>query len=163
MQASDFNLGSARKAAAEGRTHEWVQSYLRSGDWINLGLADGLLLAPRWWLGPFQVSLDSLSRKCGPEPEMEYIVPLDLWNAKVERILASMSRPEDLPPLIAERRETGWFLADGNHRHEALRRFGCKSCWIFVWLNSEADFLQAQAQVSLVNNEVCPEKESSPS
>jgi hypothetical protein len=147
LELSRFDLDSAQRAAREGRTEEWVQSYLRSGDGINLGLADGLLLAPRWWLGPFQIPLDSLSRKCGPEPEMEYFIPADLWNAKVDRILGSISAPEDLPPLIAERRAQGWYLADGNHRHEALHRRGCKLCWVFGWLNSEEESRRAGASI----------------
>jgi len=140
-----FDLDSARKAAREGRAHEWVQKYLRSGTWTNLGLADGLLLAPRWWLGPFQAPLDSFTRKCGPEPEMEYIVPIQDWNAHIETMAAAITNLESLPPLIMERRGDKWFIADGNHRHEALRRAGFSSCWAVAWLNSESEFNQVKS------------------
>ena len=144
-----FNLESAQKAAREGRVHEWVQDYLRSGTWVNLGLADGLLLAPRWWLGPFLAPLDSFTRKCGPESDMEYIVPSKDWNAHLDTMAASITHLESLPPLIAERRGEKWFIADGNHRHEALRRAGFTSCWALAWLNSETEYHRVQSVLGL--------------
>src|ERR1700744_6048402 len=102
---SSFDLHSAQAAAKEGKTHEWVQDYLRSGTWVNLGLADGLLLAPRLWLGPFEVPLDAFSRNCGPEPEMEYPEPVEVWNSRVEAMAASIVSLDAMPPLMAAYRE----------------------------------------------------------
>ena len=142
-----FDLPSAREAAAHGRIHEWVQAYLRTGSWANLGLADGLLLARRWWLGPFEAPLERFARKCGPEPDMEYVEPAEQWNRRIEAMASSIHRLESLPPLIAERRNNTWFLADGSHRHEALRGRGFKSCWALAWVNSEEEFAQEAARL----------------
>ena len=135
-----FDLDSALKASSQGWVHEWVQDYLRAGTWVNLGLADGLLGAPRWWVGPFSAPLEAFTRKCGPEPEMEYVEPLADWKKCVETMAATITSAEQLPPLIVERRASGWFIADGNHRHEALRLGGFKSCWALGGLNSESEF-----------------------
>jgi hypothetical protein len=146
--ANPFDSRAALEAARQGRTHEWVQEYLRAGIWANHGLADGLLLAPRWWLGPFQAPLEYFARKCGPEPEMEYVEPVENWNSYVETIAASIISPEDLPPLIVERRNGQWLIADGNHRHEAMLRKGFGSCWALGWLNSESELHAAEASIS---------------
>ena len=143
----DFDLASARRASAEGKIHEWVQAYLRTGTWINLGLADGLLLAQRWWVGPFEAPLAEFTRKCGPEPEVEYRVPEDDWNCSANAMAGTISAGEQLPPLIVERRGDCWFVADGNHRHEALRRGGFRTCWALGWLNSAEDFQRLRARL----------------
>jgi len=140
-----FDLHSASLASRQGQTHEWVQRYLRTGTWANLGLADGLLLAQRWWVGPFCAPLESFTRKCGPEPELEYVESLENWSKCMEAMAPAIARVEDLPPLIVERRESGWFIADGNHRHGALRLAGYQSCWALGWLNSESDFRRIQS------------------
>ena len=135
-----FDLASARTAAAGGQIGQWVQDYLRTGPWANLGLADGLLLCPRWWVGPFEAPLAGLARKCGPEADLEYVEPLARWNQRTDAMAATIQSVEQLPPLIAEWRPTGWVLADGSHRHEALLRRGFVSCWAVGWFNSEKDF-----------------------
>jgi hypothetical protein len=139
---SAFDLASALKTSGrQEQIHDWVQAYLRTpGHWINLGLADGLLHAPRWWLGPFQAPIETLFRKCGPEPEMEFRMPLDSWNTRIEKMSSAITDIEQLPPLIVERRGDRWVIADGTHRHETLRRLGHKTCWTFAWFNSEDEY-----------------------
>ncbi len=78
---------------------------------------------------------------------MEYVVPINDWNAHVDEMASTLTKLEDLPPLIVEWRDGRWFIADGNHRHEALRRKGYKSCWAVGWLNSEEDFFKAQSSI----------------
>jgi hypothetical protein len=137
-----YNLAAARAAADAGQLAEWIDGYLRTGEWINLGLADGLHLAPRWWSGPLKISLDRLARACGPEPEMPYRMPIDSWNQRVTRIVDSLDAAEDLPPLIAQFTDDTLYLRDGNHRHEALRRAGFTNGWVVVWSDSAS--LQAE-------------------
>lgn len=135
-----FALHSALQASQEGSLEPWIQSYLRTGDWMNPGLADGLLLAPRWWKGPLEVETATLKRCCGPEPDMEYRINSEAWEEKVHRIQNSLIKPEDLPPLIVEYRPPLALIRDGSHRFEALSRKGMATCWIVVWHNSEEDF-----------------------
>ena len=63
----EFTVTTALEYARSGQIEEWVHAYLTSGDWINLGLADGLRLQTRWWLGPVSVNITDLTRACVPE------------------------------------------------------------------------------------------------
>jgi hypothetical protein len=100
-------------------------------------MAEGLRLQRRWWVGPVRVPLASLTRICGPEPEMEYRTTTNAWDERVTAIMIATIDPETLPPLILELTETGLRLCDGNHRHEALRRRGEESAWAIIWCNTE--------------------------
>lgn len=82
-----FDLESARQAAEDGRIGDWVDDYLRSGAWANLGLADGLGSQARFWVGPVRVPLDGMRRGCGPEEGMEFRQELHSWRRRVERIM----------------------------------------------------------------------------
>lgn len=114
---------------------EWVQEYLRTGAWTNPGLADGLLRTPRRWAGPFEVGLDDVARVCGPEPHMLYRVDAADWDCDVEAMAAGIEDLAQPPPLILEDRPDGWYLADGNHRHAALRRRGEMTAWALAWFD----------------------------
>lgn len=134
-----FNVRSANDFALTGRINHWVQSYLRSGSWANVGLADGLQLQQRYWRGPTELSIGDLQRTCGPEPTMPFRQPIEDWNRRVQLIVESLDTPQDLPPLIAESLKSQLFIRDGNHRHEALLRAGYDRCWVLIWHNSSAD------------------------
>jgi hypothetical protein len=138
----EFTVHSALAAAKSEQLEDWIRSYLRTGDWINLGLANGLQLQKRWWLGPILVNISELTRVCGPEPEMEYHIPLEHWNQKITQLANSFSDVMLIPPLIAEYRSGDLSLRNGNHRLEAMRRKGWSQCWIIVWHDTEADFLE---------------------
>ena len=136
-------LRGAREAANAGRTDEWVHAFLSSGLGANPPMAVGLRKQQRWWIGPVQLPIVSLTRICGPEAEMEYLTSQESWDEHVAAIMTV--EPEQLPPIIVEFR---WpyplRLSDGSHRHEALRRRGAESIWALIWCNSEAEFLEAQ-------------------
>ena len=136
-------LQGAREAADAGRTDDWVNAFLSSGLGANPHMAVGLRKQQRWWIGPVLVPVASLTRICGPEPEMEYRTSHQAWEMHVADIMAA--EPEQLPPIIVEYR--GCFplgLCDGSHRHEAARRRGADSIWALIWCNTESDFLEAQ-------------------
>src|SRR5215467_8918438 len=65
-------LQGAQAAADAGRVGEWVHAFLSSGLGANPPMAIGLRKQQRWWIGPVLIPLASLTRICGPEPEMEY-------------------------------------------------------------------------------------------
>ncbi len=144
----DFTVRGARDAAAAGQIDGWVDAFLTDSRGANLPMALGLRKQRRWWIGPVLIPLASLTRICGPEPEMEYHTSVEAWEAKVASIVAAATDPEALPPLILEYRYTSLGLCDGNHRHEALRRRGEECVWAFVWCNTELAFVAAKSRLS---------------
>ena len=79
----EFTVATAIDFAQAGQIETWVHAYLTSGNWANLGLANGLRLQERWWIGPVSVELSELSRACGPEPWMEFQVLPEHWEQKI--------------------------------------------------------------------------------
>lgn len=135
-----YDVASAKKYAADGRIEAWVHAYLTEGDWTNPGLSEGLKLRPRYWVGPVEMALDDLVRTCGPEPDMPFRVDAAGWELKVTLLARGIQSLSDLPPVIAEYLQGILYVRDGNHRHEALRRYGADHCWVLIWYNSEKDW-----------------------
>ncbi|MDE1991375.1 MAG: hypothetical protein KGI75_02690 [Rhizobiaceae bacterium] len=143
----DFDLGTCLAAAAKNELQDWVLRYLTAGPWANIGLRDGLLLMPRFWLGPVLLPLDRMQRCCGPEPEMEYRMPVANWQERTGKIAGSLTRPEALPPLILECVGERLVVRDGNHRHGAMTLVGWSHCYAVIWCNGKADQLRAQGWI----------------
>jgi hypothetical protein len=135
-----YDVASAKKHAADGQIEAWVDAYLAEGDWANAGLSEGLKLQTRYWVGPIEMALDDLVRTCGPEPNMPFQVDAAGWELKVTLLAGSIQDPADLPPVIAEYLQGILYIRDGNHRHEALRRYRANRCWVLIWYNSEKDW-----------------------
>lgn len=140
-------MGAAERAQERGGLQEWVVAYMSHDAWRNDGLAEGIGLAPRWWIGPNLVSVDSLVRVCGPEAGMPYRVTAQSWEERTTAIAASMRASDfdvrSMPPLIAEYRDGGFSIADGNHRLGAFASVGRTSAWVVIWANSEEDHRNA--------------------
>ncbi|WP_337270240.1 hypothetical protein [Oryzifoliimicrobium ureilyticus] len=143
-----FNLETCAASALAGNLQDWVLEYLSTGYWANLGLRDGLLLHKRYWIRPLSIELSRLQRCCGPEPEMTYRVPRDIWNKRIENTAADLDDPESLPPLIVEWHERRLIVRDDSRRHAAMTSKGWKSCFAVVWCNSEEDRTSALSQKS---------------
>lgn len=116
------------------RIAEWVDAYLR-GTGNNVPFADGLRLAPRRWEGPKTVDIGELRRCCGPEPEMEYVMPLAAWENRVNGLVAHLRGGGKIPPLIVNRQGGVLSVRDGNHRLAALIRLGVTEVWVLEWLD----------------------------
>lgn len=142
VRRSEFDLLSAQRYAREGRIEDWVHIYLLSGPWANPGFSQGLKSQPRWWNGPLEVKLSSLSPSVGPEPWMEFVVDQAYWAARVRDIAASFTDPYFVPPLIVEYRDGSLSVRDGNTRYGAMKWLGWSHCWVVIWYNSEADHQQ---------------------
>lgn len=147
---TNFNVLTAQRYANEGRLEEWIYSYLKTGEWANLGLLEGLQRQQRWWIGPIEVELNLLKRACGPEPGMEYRESEAAWDAHVTRIGQNLSAPLDTSPLIVMYETGELSIRDGNHRHEAMRRKGWRNCWIVLWHNSLQDFIESKTRLRWV-------------
>ena len=137
----EYSVQAALAQAHDGKIDDWVQSYLRQGPRANLALADGLLGQRRWWVGPIQVPIWEPVRVCGPEPGLEYPVPLAQWDVTTRELADSFTDLESVPPLITEYRFGRLSLRDGNHRLRAFELKGWTTCWVLVWYNTEREFL----------------------
>ena len=144
---TDFSLAGAQRWAAAGQIEAWVHAYLGQQPWANAPLSEGLKRQPRYWVGPTAVRLDNMDRTTGPEPGMRYRQSPKGWEEHVEAIREALD-PDTLPPLMGytndgrHRNADGTFrflLADGNHRHEALVRYGETHAQALLWFESEAD------------------------
>ena len=140
-----FDVRTCRAAAKAGGLAHWVDRYLRAGAWANAGLREGLRRQQRFWLGPLLLPLHRLERCCGPEPEMEFVMPPDSWQRRISDIRRRLADPLDVPPLIVEWRAGVLSIRDGNHRHGAMAAAGWDACWVIVWCNSPRDHDDARA------------------
>lgn len=135
----EWSTQIAQQYAEQGRTEEWVDSYLRAGKWANIGLADGLKKAPRWWIGPLLVPLDEMVQTCGPAAGMKYQETQKSWEHKTQVISQSLAEPSTLPPVILESKEGALYLRDGNHRHGVAQEKKWESMSALIWFNSEEE------------------------
>ena len=135
-----FDLSTANEFAQRGEIENWVDNYLRTGDWINLGLANGLKHQQRWWAGPLLVPLENMVRVCGPEKGMEYPQEAKGWEKAINKLEKSLRDLKDVPPFITQYRGGELSLRDGSHRHEAFKRLGWQKAWILIWYDSKAEF-----------------------
>jgi len=140
MRALEFDTPSAQRYAREGRIEEWVHRYLTTGGWANPEFSEGLKKDKRWWYGPVEVPLASLSPAVGTAPGMEYQVGEEYWQGVTGRMALTLTDPLSLPPLIVEYRNGELSIRDGNTRHGAMLLQGWSKCWVIFWYNSESDY-----------------------
>ena len=135
---------SAQKRGKMGEIDAWVPEFLLSGTGggSNVGFSESLKGAKRWWNGPIEMSLSSLSPAVGTDPSMEYVVDAADWHIWTSRLAATFTDPSALPPLIIEYRAGELSIRDGNTRYGAMQLLGWPTCWIVIWYNTEADFRQ---------------------
>lgn len=137
MSRTAFDLASARRAAAEERTAEWVGEFLAT-DGGNAILAAALAQEPHWWAGPVWLPLTSLERLAGPEDEeVLCVIDPEEWEDDVESMAEELEAGWEPPPLLAQAEPDGrLLLQDGNHRYEALSRDGAEGAWVLVYFDS---------------------------
>ena len=148
-----FSPQSALQARDHGRLREWIQEVLRAPRG-NVGLADGLNLAPRSYWGPFLMPLDLVVRCCGPEPGMAYPVPAEGFEVRVTGIQTLLSQGRHLPPLLVNYDKGVLTLNDGNHRHEAHRRLGAAVVPVIFWTTGEGPMVEFRQRYSEVLREI---------
>ncbi len=135
-----FSLASARHAADEGRLAEWVVDFLASPGSSNSALAASLAMSGATYLGPIRFALDRLTPMAGPDRD-EVVVPVaeEVWESDVEAMEHSVERGWHPPPLLVSYHDGKYFLEDGNHRHETLRRTGTTHAWIILLFADEVE------------------------
>lgn len=136
--ARSFSLASATRAAAEGRTAEWVGEMLASPGSDNAVLAAALALEEHWWWGPVLVPAHELERLAGPEDDA--LVPIETgeWEDDLASMADSLEEGWQPPPLLAECQDGRLLLQDGNHRYEAMVRDGATEVWVLVYASDRA-------------------------
>jgi hypothetical protein len=127
-------LAAALRDVDDEATHARLQTFLRSGPNANIPLADGLNLAPRYYLGPISLLLAQITRCCGPEPEMPFHDPEVRWRPHVVRMAQAIEAGWEPPALLFHM--TSGHLMDGNHRHAALETIGRESHPTLLIFNS---------------------------
>jgi hypothetical protein len=98
------------------------------------------------------MKLDMFRRICGPEDDMKYRTDPEAFEYTVNNMVHSIEDGWDMPPLIVYYGENSFELNDGNHRWEALSRFGRQYCHVIFW-TTEAENLK-DLQVYLQNEAV---------
>jgi len=136
----EFSLVSAQRAADEGKLAEWVVGFLASPGSNNAELAAALAFSGATYLGPIQLELDRITPMAGPdEGRVAVPVPKEDWESDVEAMEHSMEEGWQPPPLLVSHREGKYYLEDGNHRCEMLRRSGATYAWTILLLNHEVE------------------------
>ncbi len=80
------------------------------------------------WNGPIQVTAEKLIRTIGPEPAMLNSESDNNFQKRIDEITKTISNnPSALPFLICEYFEGNYYLLDGNHTFEALKKLGYQS------------------------------------
>jgi hypothetical protein len=136
-----FNVTSAKHAADDDHTEEWVHAYL-NGSGQNAALSEGLRLQRRFWSGPHEVPIATLVRTCGPSPDLPFPVSLESWTGRIANLQAGFRSLEDFPPLIVQYESGRLLIRDGNHRHGAFEALGLGRCWAIVWYDDQGEWAQ---------------------
>lgn len=133
-----YDVASAKAAALQGRTEEWVHAYL-NGPGRNTAFSQGLRLRQRFWRGPIEVPIAALERTCGPEPDLPFPVTPESWTTRQAALQADFESVEMFSPLIVQYESGRLLIRDGNHRHGAYEALGLERCWIVLWYADETE------------------------
>jgi len=135
-----FSLASAKRAADEEQLAEWVTDFLSSPGSSNAELAASLAMKGTTYLGPIRFALDRLTPMAGPDGD-DVIVPVakEDWESDVEAMKHSIEQGWHPPPLLVSHHDGKYFLEDGNHRCETLRRAGITHAWAILLFADDTD------------------------
>ena len=119
---------------------QWVVDFLSSPGSSNAELAAALALKGTVYLGPIRFPLDRLTPMAGPDGD-EVVVPVakEEWESDVEGMEDSIEEGWHPPPLLVSHHDGQFFLEDGNHRCETLRRTGATSAWTILLFDDEME------------------------
>lgn len=126
----------AREYDAMGKIDEWMQLFLRN-DGHNIALADGLLLEQRCYLRLRRLPLSLLDAvKSGAPEYLRDQNDIQYFFEVVDRMKQAYGA-WDIPPLIVEYGENGFYVADGRHRLEMYRQLGITHIPAALWTTGE--------------------------
>ena len=138
--STEFSLASAKRAADQGTLAEWVVDFLASPGSDNPQLAAALGFSDATFVGPIPFELDRLTPMAGPDQGRVAVpVPEEVWESDVEAMEHSFEEGWRPPPLLVSHRDGRYYLEDGNHRYETLRRSGATHAWAILLFADEAE------------------------
>lgn len=129
---------SAKEYAKAGMLEEWIHTYLLF-DRKNKGFSDGLKFFERIYRGPFKMPTHLFVRNCGPEVGMKWLVDGQMFEDRVQKMMSTLQKGEELPPLIINFAEEKFEMNDGAYQFEAMRRLGMTMCDVIVWMTEKKD------------------------
>jgi hypothetical protein len=134
------SVSSAKSAADEGQLAEWVVDFLSSPGSSNPELAAALAMNGTVYLGPIRLALNRLTPMAGPDGD-EVVVPVaeEDWESDVKGMEHSVEQGWHPPPLLVSHHDGKYFLEDGNHRCETLRRMGSTHAWAILLFPDEVE------------------------
>jgi hypothetical protein len=129
----EFSVASAKRAADGDQLADWVADFLASPGSGNAELAAALAMRGTVYLGPIRFALGRLTPMAGPDGD-DVIVPVakEDWESDVDDMVQSLEEGWHPPPLLVSHRDGKYFLEDGNHRCETLRREGHTYAWTIL-------------------------------
>jgi hypothetical protein len=135
-----FSVASAKRSADGDQLAEWVGDFLASPGSANAELAAALAMRGTIYLGPIRFALDRLTPMAGPDGD-DVIVPVakKVWESDVEDMVDSIEEGWHPPPLLVSHHDGKYFLEDGNHRRETLRRGGNTHAWTILLFADTAE------------------------
>ncbi|MDE7299326.1 MAG: hypothetical protein K2N94_10940 [Lachnospiraceae bacterium] len=123
---------AAREYEERGKISEWLQLFLRN-DGHNTALADGLLQEERCYIGLKMLPLFLLDQiKSGAPEYLNDQDSIDYFFLVVDRMKQAYGN-WDIPPLIVEYGENGFYVNDGRHRLEMYRQLGIPEAPAVLW------------------------------
>ena len=129
----EFSLETARRASADGRLAEWVAAFLASPGSDNATLAVALAFGETCYLGPIRLPLSRLTPMAGPDNgEVVVAIAEEEWESDVEAMEHRVEQGWQPPPLLVSHRDGTYYLEDGNHRFETLRRLGATHADVII-------------------------------
>lgn len=143
-----FSVKGALDWARRGLIEEWVHEFLTTVG-KNSEFSVGLKLQKRYWAGPVEMEFDRMIRCCGPEEHMEYRHDADEFNRYVDEMVKSLRNGWEAPPLIVQYHEGRFTVNDGNHRYEALKKYGINKYWVILWFNDQENYIRGMDELNL--------------
>lgn len=131
-------LSDAIESFNKGEGARWCQAYLR-GEGRNEKLAEHLRDETHFTIHMIEFPLNRLIRIIGPEAGMIYREDPDIWEKRIVALVDVIRTGAELEPLIITDLWGPLEIADGNHRHAALKRCGRDKYWtLFFFARSES-------------------------
>jgi|SRR6056297_1639337 len=131
----EFSPKKAIKSAKNNNLENWVYKFLttKGGNkkLANIMKGKGVLI------GPKKTSLNKLTRACGPEKDMKFHEDKKIWDKKINKMVKSIKKGWNPPPIIVWDMKNELSIADGSHRIEAFKKVGIKSYWTIIWQKSK--------------------------
>lgn len=137
INKSKFELEGAIAANKNSRVLEWTMSFLQRED-RNKRLVEDIQKRKILNTELIDYPISGLGRVTGLQNGETNIEELPHWVRRVKEIEEAIAKNHLPPPIIVTDFWHELEIADGNHRHEALLKYGFTTYWtIFLFANHD--------------------------